>query len=61
VGEYLTTPYYNAKIILRGIPLEAYEYVVNGKPALEWVMGRQGWDPVGAASFCGLGACEGLL
>jgi predicted helicase len=23
------------------IPLEAYEYVVNGKPALEWVMDRQ--------------------
>mgnify|MGYP006341234101 FL=1 len=23
------------------IPLDAYEYVVNGKPALEWVMERQ--------------------
>lgn len=23
------------------IPVEAYEYVVNGKPALEWVMERQ--------------------
>lgn len=23
---------------MTGIPLEAYEYVVNGKPALEWVM-----------------------
>lgn len=23
------------------IALEAYEYVVNGKPALEWVMERQ--------------------
>jgi predicted helicase len=23
------------------IPLEAYDYVVNGKPALEWVMERQ--------------------
>jgi len=22
-------------------PLEAYDYVVNGKPALEWVMERQ--------------------
>jgi predicted helicase len=23
------------------IPIEAYDYVVNGKPALEWVMERQ--------------------
>lgn len=32
---------YNHKITMAGIPLEAYEYVVNGKPALEWVMERQ--------------------
>lgn len=32
---------YNSKITMAGIPLEAYEYVVNGKPALEWVMERQ--------------------
>jgi predicted helicase len=32
---------YNSKITMEGIPLEAYEYVVNGKPALEWVMERQ--------------------
>ena len=32
---------YNPKITMSGIPLEAYDYVVNGKPALEWVMGRQ--------------------
>lgn len=32
---------YNNKITMTGIPLEAYEYVVNGKPALEWVMERQ--------------------
>ncbi|MBO9494314.1 DEAD/DEAH box helicase [Thalassotalea sp. G20_0] len=31
---------YNSKVILEGIPLEAYEYVVNGKPAIEWVMER---------------------
>lgn len=37
----LTTLHYNAKITLRGIPLEAYEYVVNGKPALDWVVERQ--------------------
>ena len=23
-----------------GIPLEAYDYVVNGKPAIEWIMER---------------------
>ena len=38
----LTTLHYNDKITLSGIPLEAYEYVVNGKPALDWVVERQG-------------------
>jgi predicted helicase len=32
---------YNHKITMNGIPLDAYDYVVNGKPALEWVMERQ--------------------
>ena len=32
---------YNKNITIQNIPLEAYEYVVNGKPALEWVMDRQ--------------------
>ena len=32
---------YNKNITIQGIPLEAYDYVVNGKPALEWVMDRQ--------------------
>ena len=36
-----TTLIYNATITIRDIPLEAYDYVVNGKPALEWVMERQ--------------------
>jgi predicted helicase len=31
---------YNSHITLSGIPLEAYEYVVNGRPALEWIMER---------------------
>ncbi|WP_037982815.1 DEAD/DEAH box helicase [Thauera sp. 27] len=31
---------YNPHLVLRDIPLEAYEYVVNGKPALEWIMER---------------------
>ncbi|MGD7717495.1 type ISP restriction/modification enzyme [Escherichia coli] len=30
------------KIRIKNIPSEAYDYVVNGKPALEWVMERQG-------------------
>ena len=38
----LTTLHYNDKITLTGIPLEAYAYVVNGKPALDWVVERQG-------------------
>jgi predicted helicase len=36
-----STVIYNHKITMTGIPLEAYDYVVNGKPALEWVMERQ--------------------
>ncbi len=32
---------YNANITMQDIPLEAYDYVVNGKSALEWVMERQ--------------------
>ena len=32
---------YNAKITLTDIPLQAYTYIVNGKPAIEWVMERQ--------------------
>lgn len=37
----LTTLIYNNKITLSSIPLEAYGYIVNGKPALEWVVERQ--------------------
>ena len=36
-----TTVIYNPRITMTNIPLEAYDYVVNGKPALEWVMERQ--------------------
>lgn len=36
-----STVIYNHKITMHDIPVEAYEYVVNGKPALEWVMERQ--------------------
>ncbi len=36
-----STVIYNSNITMTDIPLEAYEYIVNGKPALEWVMGRQ--------------------
>lgn len=37
----LTTLIYNHRITLTGIPLAAYDYVVNGKPALDWVVERQ--------------------
>jgi predicted helicase len=36
-----TTVIYNSNITMTGIPLPAYDYVVNGKSALEWVMDRQ--------------------
>jgi predicted helicase len=31
---------YNSKIVLSNIPEKAYEYVVNGKSAIEWIMER---------------------
>jgi predicted helicase len=31
---------YNDQILIQDIPAEAYEYVVNGKSAIEWVMER---------------------
>jgi len=37
----LSTIHYNHRITVSGIPREAYDYVVNGKPAIEWVMDRQ--------------------
>ena len=39
--EDKTRVIYNDKITIENIPEEAYEYVVNGKSALEWVMERQ--------------------
>ena len=36
-----TTVVYNRHITVRSIPEEAWDYVVNGKPALQWVMERQ--------------------
>ena len=35
-----TTIIFNGRIRLTGIPLEAYDYIVNGKSAIEWVMER---------------------
>lgn len=32
--------YYNSAITIENIPLEAYDYVVNGKSAIEWIMER---------------------
>lgn len=31
---------YNSKITIENIPAEAYEYVVNGKSAIEWILER---------------------
>lgn len=36
-----STVIYNSRITLSEIPLDAYDYIVNGKPALEWIMERQ--------------------
>lgn len=40
-NEDKTTVIYNHNITMSNIPLEAYDYFVNGKPALGWVMDRQ--------------------
>jgi predicted helicase len=37
----LSTLHYNNRVTVTGIPLEAYDYIVNGKPALDWVVERQ--------------------
>ena len=39
-GADKTLIIYNENIVLKGIPLEAYNYVINGKSAIEWVMER---------------------
>ncbi len=36
-----TTVIYNQRITLKGIPEAAWDYMVNGKAALDWVMERQ--------------------
>jgi len=36
-----STIVYNPNITVTGVPLEAYDYVVNGKSAIDWVMERQ--------------------
>jgi len=40
-GKDKTTLHYNDRITITGIPLDAYDYVVNGKAALDWVVERQ--------------------
>lgn len=40
-----TVVIYNENITMQNIPLEAYDYVVNGKSALDWVMDRQAVKP----------------
>lgn len=40
-GRDKSTIIYNDHITVTDIPLESYEYVVNGKSAIEWIMDRQ--------------------
>jgi len=35
-----STILFNSRITIRNIPEKAYEYVVNGKSAIEWIMDR---------------------
>lgn len=41
IDKDLGVIHYNSRITISGIPADAYEYVVNGKSAIEWVMERQ--------------------
>jgi len=38
----LSTIHYNRNITVAGIPLAAYDYVVNGRAAIDWIVERQG-------------------
>ena len=35
-----STIHYNSKITISNIPAKAYDYVVNGKSAIEWIIER---------------------
>jgi predicted helicase len=39
-GASKETIHYNSRITIDNIPAKAYQYVVNGKPAIEWIMER---------------------
>jgi len=41
-GKDTTTIVYNRHITIRNIPRAAYDYVVNGRSAIDWVVERQG-------------------
>lgn len=40
-GKDRSVIHYNPNITLIDVPVEAYDYVVNGKPAIDWVLERQ--------------------
>jgi predicted helicase len=41
---------YNSKILVSNIPEKAYEYVVNGKSAIDWIMERYAVKPTKTAA-----------
>lgn len=41
MAKDLTTVHYNEYITVSGIPVAAWDYTVNGKPAIQWVMEQQ--------------------
>jgi len=47
----LSVIHYNRFITIRNIPVQAYDYVVNGRAALDWVVERQGVRPDKASSI----------
>ncbi len=41
VGNDRSRVKFNEHIVVSGIPTDAYDYMINGKPAIKWVMERQ--------------------
>ncbi|KXU35141.1 hypothetical protein AXK11_07250 [Cephaloticoccus primus] len=40
-GKDFSVIHYNRHITVRNIPLDAYHYIVNGRPAIDWIIDRQ--------------------
>ena len=51
---------YNSYITVSEIPLETYDYIVNGKSAIQWIMERQCVKPDKASGIVNDANCYAL-